>query len=49
MSRLGEGTRVTFHLPVNCESARGGEASVIERLVRRGAEEPASTLVKKSA
>jgi signal transduction histidine kinase len=49
MSRLGEGTRVTFHLPVNCESARCGEASVIERLVRRGAEEPASTLVKKSA
>jgi cell cycle sensor histidine kinase DivJ len=49
MSRLGEGTRVTFHLPVNCESARGGEASVIERLVPRGAEEPASTLVKKRA
>jgi cell cycle sensor histidine kinase DivJ len=49
ISRLGEGTRVTFHLPVNCESASGNETSVIKRLVPRGAEEPASTLVKKSA
>jgi two-component system, cell cycle sensor histidine kinase DivJ len=50
VSRLGEGTRVSFHLPVNCERGRGGgETPVIERLVPRAAEESTSTLVKKSA
>jgi cell cycle sensor histidine kinase DivJ len=50
ISRLGEGTRVTFHLPVNCERVRAGAAtSVIERLVPRSVEETASSLVKKSA
>jgi len=56
-SRLGEGTRVTFNLPVSCESDQGskkpseksGEALAVERLVPRGADEPANTLVRKSA
>ena len=53
-SRLGEGTRVTFHLPVNCESAKTGKRPgdnkpVIERLLPRAAGEPANILVKKSA
>jgi cell cycle sensor histidine kinase DivJ len=33
-SRLGEGTRVVFHLPVNCEAPGRGSAAV-ERLVPR--------------
>jgi cell cycle sensor histidine kinase DivJ len=48
-SRLGEGTRVTFHLPVNCHGARGGETPAIERLVPRGFEPSASMRTKKSA
>jgi cell cycle sensor histidine kinase DivJ len=50
VSRLGEGTRVTFQLPVNCDNRRGGAAAaVVERLVPRSAEKSASTPVKKSA
>jgi K+-sensing histidine kinase KdpD len=48
-SRLGEGTRVTFHLPVNRHSARGGAAPPIERLVPRGFEQSATMRTKKSA
>jgi two-component system, cell cycle sensor histidine kinase DivJ len=50
-SRLGEGTCVTFHLPINCESARrnlGDQKPAIERLPPRS-EAPASIPVKKSA
>ena len=56
VSRLGEGTRVTFHLPLDCESARAADApstieqSTIEHLLPRGAAaEAANVLVKKSA
>jgi two-component system, cell cycle sensor histidine kinase DivJ len=50
MSRLGEGTRVTFHLPVDCTSIqRGGERAAIERLVPRGADQPANNQARKSA
>jgi cell cycle sensor histidine kinase DivJ len=53
-SKLGEGTRVTFRLPVNCESAQrgqraGGWTGAIERLLPRSAGEPANTPVRKSA
>ena len=48
-SRLGEGTRVTFDLPVNCYSARGGETPLFEQLVPRAGEQSASIQVKKSA
>ena len=52
-SRLGDGTRVSFHLPLNCKSApRGekpGETLAVERLVPRGAAQPANIQVKKSA
>jgi two-component system, cell cycle sensor histidine kinase DivJ len=48
-SRLGEGTRVTFDLPVNCHSARGGETPLIERLAPRASAQSASMQVKKSA
>jgi cell cycle sensor histidine kinase DivJ len=49
VSRLGEGTRVTFRLPVNCENDGGAATSVVERLVPRDAERSASIPVKKSA
>jgi cell cycle sensor histidine kinase DivJ len=56
VSRLGEGTRVTFHLPLDCESARVADApstieqSTIEHLLPRGAAaEAANVPVKKSA
>ncbi len=56
VSRLGEGTRVTFHLPLDCESAaprkrrRRSSKLAIERLLPRGAAgEPANIPVKKSA
>jgi two-component system, cell cycle sensor histidine kinase DivJ len=48
-SRLGEGTRVTFDLPVNCHSARGGETPLFEQFVPRACEQSASIRVKKSA
>jgi cell cycle sensor histidine kinase DivJ len=48
-SRLGEGTRVTFHLPLSCQRPRRGEAAVIERLVPRAGDAPANIPVKKSA
>jgi two-component system, cell cycle sensor histidine kinase DivJ len=47
-SRLGEGTRVTFHLPLDCKQPReGGETAVVERLVPRTGDE--NIPVKKSA
>ena len=55
VSRLGEGTRVTFRLPLDCESARPADAlsaiepSTIEQLLPRAASEAANVLVKKSA
>jgi two-component system, cell cycle sensor histidine kinase DivJ len=48
-SRLGEGTRVTFHLPLSCQRPRRGEAAVVERLVPRAGDAPANIPVKKSA
>jgi cell cycle sensor histidine kinase DivJ len=48
-SRLGVGTRVTFHLPLSCQRPRRGEAAVVERLVPRTGEAPANIPVKKSA
>jgi two-component system, cell cycle sensor histidine kinase DivJ len=48
VSRLGEGTRVTFHLPVDCTSIQRGAAAV-ERLVPRGADQPANNQARKSA
>lgn len=46
-SRLGEGTRVTFHMPLNCEHFR--ETSAAARLPRRATDAPADIVVKKSA
>jgi cell cycle sensor histidine kinase DivJ len=46
-SRLGEGTRVTFCLPLDCERGRG--KPVVERLVPRHAAEAGNKRVKKSA
>jgi len=50
-SRLGQGTRVTFCLPVDCRTASGAEKPrpVIERLARRSTEEPDSAPVRKRA
>src|SRR5262249_9170210 len=48
-SRLGEGTRVTFHLPVNCHGARGGETPPIERPIPRGFEHSAAMRTEKGA
>jgi two-component system, cell cycle sensor histidine kinase DivJ len=48
-SRLGEGTRVTFHLPLRCQRPRRGETAVVERLVPRAGDAPANIPVKKSA
>jgi cell cycle sensor histidine kinase DivJ len=48
-SRLGEGTRVTFHLPLSCQRPRRGEAAVVERLLPRAGDAPANIPVKKSA
>jgi two-component system, cell cycle sensor histidine kinase DivJ len=48
VSRLGEGTRVTVHLPVDCTSIQRGAAAV-ERLVPRGADQPANNHARKSA
>jgi len=53
-SRLGEGTRVTFHLPLICDGTCRGEAAVVERLVPRAGDAPAyiaaaNMAVKKSA
>ena len=49
-SRLGEGTRVTFHMPFNCEHfRRGSGTSVVERLPLRATDAPADITVKKSA
>jgi cell cycle sensor histidine kinase DivJ len=47
-SRLGEGTRVTFHLPIDCEKGRDGKP-VVERLVPRSAVEITNDRVQKSA
>ena len=56
VSRLGEGTRVTFRLPLDCASARSADApsaiepSTIEQLLPRGVDAgTANVLVKKSA
>jgi hypothetical protein len=50
VSWLGEGTRVTFHLPVDCTGGqRGGDRVAIERLVPRGADQPANNQARKSA
>jgi cell cycle sensor histidine kinase DivJ len=50
VSRLGEGTRVTFHLPIDCTNIqRGGERAAVERLVPRGADQPANNQARKSA
>jgi cell cycle sensor histidine kinase DivJ len=50
MSRLGEGTRVTFHLPIDCTNIqRGGERAAVERLVPRGADQPTNNQARKSA
>ena len=49
-SRLGEGTRVTFHMPFNCEHfCRGSETSAAARLPRRATDAPAHIVVKKRA
>jgi two-component system, cell cycle sensor histidine kinase DivJ len=49
-SRLGEGTRVTFHLPVDCTNVqRRGERALVERLVPCSAGQPANNQVRKSA
>jgi len=49
-SRLGEGTRVTVRLPLDCERARSrGERSTIARIVPRAADEAPERLVKISA
>jgi cell cycle sensor histidine kinase DivJ len=52
-SRLGEGTRVCAHLPIDCRSGQSGEQAgggpAVERLVPHGADEPANIAVKKSA
>jgi cell cycle sensor histidine kinase DivJ len=49
-SRLGEGTQVTFHLPLSCEHVRRGSGtSVVERLPLRATDAPASIAVRKSA
>jgi two-component system, cell cycle sensor histidine kinase DivJ len=49
-SRLGEGTCVTFHLPVDCAGVqRGDERPVVERLMPRGSEHPANIQTRKSA
>jgi two-component system, cell cycle sensor histidine kinase DivJ len=49
-SRLGEGTRVTFHLPVHCQRAPAPDSKpVVERLAPRAAEAAAVFPVKKSA
>jgi hypothetical protein len=49
-SRLGEGTQVTFHMPLNCEHFRlGNEASASARLQRPATDAPADIVVKKSA
>jgi cell cycle sensor histidine kinase DivJ len=49
-SRLGEGTCVTFRLPVHCQRPPAADAKpAVERLVRRAAEAPAPLPVKKSA
>jgi cell cycle sensor histidine kinase DivJ len=48
-SRLGEGTRVTFHLPVNCHGGDGGETPPIEPAAPRGFEQSATMRTKKSA
>jgi len=52
-SRLGEGTRVCFHLPLDCNSAPGETKPItklaVERLATRGAAEGANIAVKKSA
>jgi cell cycle sensor histidine kinase DivJ len=48
-SRLGEGTRVTFCLPLDCERGRERERPVVERLVPRHAAEVSNDRVKKSA
>jgi len=47
-SRLGEGTRVTFHLPLSCRPCRA-EAAGVERPVPRPAEAPSQIAVRKSA
>ena len=50
VSRLGEGTRVTFHLPIDCTNIqRGSERAAVERLVPRGADQPANNQARKSA
>ena len=50
VSRLGEGTRVTFHLPVDCTNVQGGaERAAVERLVPRGADQPANNQARKRA
>jgi len=49
-SRLGQGTRVTFRLPVDCRTATGtGPRPRIERLARPVPEEPDSAPARKRA
>jgi two-component system, cell cycle sensor histidine kinase DivJ len=48
-SRLGEGTRVTVHVPVSRYSARLSAPPPIERLVPRGFEQSVTMRTKKSA
>jgi cell cycle sensor histidine kinase DivJ len=49
-SRLGEGTCVTFRLPLTCKTTSVGEVKpAVERLVSRAADAPSDVAVKKSA
>ncbi len=49
-SRLGEGTRVTFHMPIDCLNARtSSDATVVALPVARAADPLPQDLVKKSA
>ncbi len=49
VSRLGEGTHVTFHLPIDCTSVQRDERIAVERLVPRAADQPANNQARKSA
>lgn len=49
-SRLGEGTRVTFHLPIDCGRARPNvEKAAVERFAHPVPEQPADERIKQSA
>ena len=49
VSRIGEGTRITCYLPVDCTSVQRGEKAAVERLVPRGVEQPVNNQARKSA